>query len=70
MLLQNYIIIAAICFTLWSFYGFCKCLMKVNFEATSLKELKILPIIGCVLNLFAFSSLPILLDYIQYNYNN
>lgn len=66
MLISTYTFIAAIGFTLWSLYGFCKCLMRVNLEATSFKELKVIPIIGCILNLIGFCILPILLESIQF----
>ena len=62
MTYSTFTLIASIGFALWSLYGFCKCLMKVNLDATSFKELKALPIIGCVLNLAGFCTLPILLE--------
>ena len=62
MTYSTFTLIASIGFALWSLYGFCKCLTKVNLDAASFKELKALPIIGCVLNLAGFCTLPILLE--------
>ena len=62
MTYSTFTLIASLGFALWSLYGFCKCLMKVNLDAASFKELKVLPIIGCVLNLAGFCTLPILLE--------
>ena len=64
---STFTLIASIGFALWSLYGFTKCLMKVNLDATSLKELKLLPILGCVINLAGFCTLPILLESILSN---
>ena len=62
MMFSTFTLIASIGFALWSLYGFYKCLMKVNLDANSIKELKFLPVVGCVLNLAGFCTLPILLE--------
>lgn len=62
MTFSTFTLIASIGFAMWSLYGFCKCLMKVNLDAKSFKELKVLPILGCVMNLAGFCTLPILLE--------
>jgi hypothetical protein len=64
MMFSTFTLIASIGFALWSLYGFCKCLMKVNLDAKSFKELNFLPIVGCVFNLAGFCTLPILLESI------
>ena len=62
MTFSTFTLIASIGFALWSLYGFCKCLMKVNLDAKSFKELNFLPILGCIMNLAGFCTLPILLE--------
>ena len=66
MMFSTFTLIGSIGFALWSLYGFCICLAKVNLDATSVKELKVLPILGCVANLIGFSTLPILLESIKF----
>lgn len=63
---STFTLIASIGFAFWSLYGFCKCLMKANFAAASFKEWKIIPILGCVLNLIGACTLPIILESIQF----
>ena len=62
MTFSTFTLIASIGFALWSLYGFYKCLMKVNLDAKSFKDLNLLPILGCVMNLAGFCTLPILLE--------